>query len=154
MSAGMCERLGAHPPPSSSSSARVELGEDPGNAAHQLLNRIIRNGQVLARCGEDADAALDQGDDAKLLLHKLPAEAALVLDDHDADFRLPRCDQAARQKAGALVDRSGASVAKPVSRADAEALTLRESRKGRDAGSLRVLRTESATSSLSCRVLP
>ena len=42
-------------------------------------------GEVIARCGDDADAKLDQGEDAKLLRHQIASEAAGVFDDHDAD---------------------------------------------------------------------
>ena len=54
----------------------LKLGKRAGNLAHRLFHRVACVCQFIAAGGNDADAKLDQAEDAKLLCHEVASEAA------------------------------------------------------------------------------
>ncbi len=63
----------------------LEFSEGACDLAHGLLHRVGRVGEVIAGCGDDANAKVDKGQNAQLLRHEIASEAAGILDDHDAN---------------------------------------------------------------------
>ena len=73
---------------------RLELGNEPGlfvlgkrsgDLPHHLARGIAAVGQVVAVGSENADAALDQRQDAQLLRHQLACEPRCILDNDGPD---------------------------------------------------------------------
>jgi hypothetical protein len=74
--------------------AFLVFGKSAGDLAHHLTAEIVAVGEVVARRGQQAHAALRRQSDAKLLHRQLAGEPAGVFHDHGADA-VARCDRGA-----------------------------------------------------------
>ncbi len=63
----------------------LKLGKHASDLTHGNFERVTGFGKIIPGTGQDANAALDEGDDARLLNDELPGKPGSVLDENSSN---------------------------------------------------------------------